>query len=160
MSYIKKSLSDGEKPLHFFDLHWVVWIRVWGLVIAGIILGFFPLSFLGLDGFEYGSISLLGWVAIFVEIFALYLFFYVRFQEYGVTNKRVICKTGIIARKTNEMKLRSIETVEIDQSVLARILGYGTVKITGQGISDVLFKFINDPLMVKRRIESVSNPTN
>ena len=56
------------------------------------------------------------------------------------------------------MKLQSIETVEIDQGIGGRMFGYGTIKITGRGISDVIFKGIDDPMSVKRQIESVSNP--
>jgi uncharacterized membrane protein YdbT with pleckstrin-like domain len=70
----------------------------------------------------------------------------------------VILKKGIISRMTEEMKLKSIETVEIDQGVFGRILGFGTVKITGRGLSDFVFKGIDDPMAVKRTIESISNP--
>ena len=53
------------------------------------------------------------------------------------------------------MKITSIETVEIIQGVMGRMFGYGDVKVTGRGISDLLFKKINDPMDVKRKIESV-----
>jgi hypothetical protein len=56
------------------------------------------------------------------------------------------------------MKLASIETVEINQGIWGRIFGFGTVKVTGRGISDLMFKNIDDPMSVKRQIESVSNP--
>lgn len=79
--------------------------------------------------------------------------------EQAVTNKRVILKVGLVSRKSEEMKLTSIETVEIRQSIFGRILGFGTVKVTGRGISDVVFKHINDPMVVKRAIESVTPET-
>jgi uncharacterized membrane protein YdbT with pleckstrin-like domain len=91
-------------------------------------------------------------------LIALYEFLRLKFLEQGVTNKRVILKRGIISRKTEEMKLTSIETVEIDQGIFGRIFGFGTVKITGRGISDIVFKGMDDPMSVKRQIESVSNP--
>ncbi|HEY7841202.1 MAG TPA: PH domain-containing protein, partial [Gammaproteobacteria bacterium] len=69
-----------------------------------------------------------------------------------------IFKKGIISRKTEEMKLGSIETVEIDQGVIGRLLGFGTVRVTGRGISDVTFTGVDDPMDVKRRIESESHP--
>ena len=53
------------------------------------------------------------------------------------------------------MKITSIETVEIVQGVMGRMFGYGDVKVTGRGLSDLLFKKINDPMDVKRKIESV-----
>jgi uncharacterized membrane protein YdbT with pleckstrin-like domain len=134
MSYIQDSLSSGEKVEGLFRLHWtryvpmVVWI-VLGLVTFG-----------------------LTW------LIAIYEYLRLRFLEQGVTNKRVVRKTGIIGRQTEEMKLASIETVEISQGIWGRILGFGTVRVTGRGVSDVTFSGIDDPLSVKRRIESVSNP--
>jgi len=75
-----------------------------------------------------------------------------------VTNKRVILKRGIISRKTEEMKVSSIETVEIIQSVIGRVFGYGNIKVTGRGLSDLIFTRIDDPMDVKRKIESISAP--
>jgi uncharacterized membrane protein YdbT with pleckstrin-like domain len=47
------------------------------------------------------------------------------------------------------------QTVEIIQGVIGRIFGFGTVKVTGRGISDLVFKNISDPMDVKKKIESV-----
>jgi uncharacterized membrane protein YdbT with pleckstrin-like domain len=104
------------------------------------------------------------WIVLILPTFgialllAIYEWLRLRTLEYGVTNKRVILKKGIIGRYTEEMKIGSIETVEIDQGVLGRILGYGDVKVTGRGISDVVFKRMDDPMAVKRHIEGVSHP--
>ena len=75
------------------------------------------------------------------------------FTEYGVTSRRVVLKKGFIARKTEEMKNAKIETVELSQGILGRILGYGDVKVTGQGISNVIFKTVSSPLNTKKKIE-------
>jgi len=134
VSYIEESLSAGEKVEGLFKLHWVAWLPMWLWILLAI-----P---------TFGITLLI----------ALYEFLKLRFQEQGVTNKRVVLKKGIVSRKTEEMKLKSIETVEIDQGVLGRILGFGTVKLTGKGVSDFLLKGIADPLAVKRTIESIPNP--
>ena len=134
MSYIEQSLSAGERVEGLFKPHWFAWVPMVMWIILGI-------PTLGLT-----------W------LIALYEFLRLKFLEQGVTNKRVILKRGIISRKTEEMKLTSIETVEIDQGIFGRIFGFGTVKITGRGISDFVFKGIDDPMSVKRQIESVSNP--
>ena len=129
MSYIEESLSAGEKVEGLFRLHWFSW--------APVVL----------------------WALLVITLpVALYVYLQLRFTELGVTNKRVILKRGIIGRKTEEMKILSIETVEIDQGVLGRIFGYGTVKVTGRGISDVVFRGVDDPMSVKRQIESISHP--
>jgi len=134
MSYIEQSLSTGEKIEGLFRLHWVAWI--W--MVIWIIL----------------AVPTLG----ITLILAIYEFLRLKFLEQGVTNKRVILKKGIIGRQTEEMKLSSIETVEINQGIFGRILGFGAVKVTGRGISDVVFKRVNDPMAVKRQIEGISNP--
>ena len=134
MPYIEQSLSTGEKIEGLFKLHWVAWIPM----VIWIIL----------------AIPTLG----ITLILAVYEYLRLKFREQGVTNKRVILKKGIISRRTEEMKLTSIETVEINQGILGRIFGFGTVKVTGRGISDLMFKRIDDPMAVKRQIESVGNP--
>lgn len=134
MSYIEQSLSASEKIEGIFKLHWTAWIPVWIWVVLGFVT-----------------------VGVLLPV-ALYVFLRLKYQEQGVTNKRVILKKGIIGRQTEEMKLTSIETVEIDQGVLGRMLGYGTVKVTGRGVSDIVFKGIDDPMAVKRAIESIGHP--
>ena len=76
------------------------------------------------------------------------------FTEYGVTNNRIITKTGIISRSTEEMKLSKIETVEIKQGILGRILGYGNVVISGTGSSNVIIATVSNPIYVKKKIDS------
>lgn len=134
MSYIETSLSEGEKVVKLFRLHWTarLWLALWIVLILP----------------TFGIALLL----------AIYEWLRLRTLEFGVTNKRVILKKGIIGRQTEEMKIGSIETVEIDQGVLGRMLGYGDVKVTGRGISDVVFRRMDDPMAVKRHIEGVSHP--
>lgn len=134
MPYIEESLSEGEQIVAIFKPHWFEWLPVAGWVLLG------PLTF---------------GITLFV---AIYAWLQLKFLEQGVTNKRVIVKRGIIGRSTDEMKLASIETVEIEQGALGRMFGCGDVKVTGRGISDVVFRRIDDPMAVKRRIEGVSNP--
>lgn len=129
MSYIVDSLSEGEKIVAVFRQHWVT--RLW-LVL---------------------------WILLIITLpIAVYEWLRLRTMEHGVTNKRVIFKHGIISRNTEEMKLGSIETVRIDQSVWGRILGFGDIRVTGKGISDVVFRRMDDPMEVKRQIEGVSHP--
>ena len=134
MPYIEESLSAGEQIVGFFRLHWIArsWMALW-IVLAIPTVG----------------ITL---------ILALYEYLRLRSIEQGVTNKRVIYKKGIISRKSEEMKLNSIETVEINQGIIGRLFGFGNVIVTGRGLSNVIFRTIDDPMVVKRQIESVSNP--
>lgn len=136
MSYIEESLSEGEQIVTVFKPHWFARMPAAGWLLLA------PLTF---------GITL---------FFAIYALLQLKFLEQGLTNKRVVVKRGIIGRNTDEMKLKSIETVEIAQGVFGRMFGCGDVKVTGRGISDVVFRHIDDPMAVKRSIESVSNPAD
>lgn len=131
MAYIEESLSAGEEIAGLFEQHWIV------------------------------RTPMVIWLFFVITLpLAVYEYLRVRYTELGLTNKRVICKTGIISRQSEEMKLTSIETVEIDQGVLGRILGYGNIHVSGRGISDVVLRSVKDPMAVKRAIESISNPAS
>ena len=62
-------------------------------------------------------------------------------SEYAITNKRVIIKIGLISRKTLEMNLSKIESVNVDQSIFGRLLGYGAITIIGTGGTRDIFRF-------------------
>lgn len=131
MSYIEKSLSEGEQIKHRFKLHWIPkYVPVILLLVLTIPTG--------------------GWALALVALYLLYIWN----VEMGVTNKRLILKTGIIGRKTREMKLGAVENVEIKQGAIDRIFRFGQVKVTGRGSSDVSLKSLSNPLDVKRKIES------
>jgi uncharacterized membrane protein YdbT with pleckstrin-like domain len=85
---------------------------------------------------------------------ALYEWIRLRSIEQGVTNRRVVRKTGIISRETEELRLGSIETVELRQSTWGRLLGYGDVVLTGRGESAMVFTRLAHPIDAKRAIES------
>jgi uncharacterized membrane protein YdbT with pleckstrin-like domain len=53
--------------------------------------------------------------------------------ELAVTDQRVLFKQGVFSRHTIEMNRSKVESVDVDQSVLGRILGYGTVVLRGTG---------------------------
>lgn len=131
MGYINDSLSNGEEIKALFKLHW------------------------------FSKIPMIIWIILAIPtlgvtlLLAIWEWLRLRSIEQGVTNKRVIFKKGIVSRKSEEMKISSVETVEIIQGVIGRIFGFGSVKVTGRGISDLIFKNINDPMDVKRKIESV-----
>lgn len=71
-------------------------------------------------------------------------------SEYAITNKRVIVKIGLIRRKTLEMNLSKIESVNVDQSIAGRILGYGAITIIGTGGTRETFSDISDPMRFRR----------
>lgn len=133
MSYIQDSLSNGEEVYRLFPHHWMVRVSVaMHFLLALFTIGIWLIP---------AILVWLGW----------------KNTEQGVTNKRVIRKSGIIARKTDEMRLTSIESIFIDQSILGRLFGFGTVTVTGRGQGDVKLKWMTDPLQVKKEIENAEH---
>jgi len=78
-------------------------------------------------------------------------------DEFAITNKRVIIKTGLISRRTFEMNHSKIESVNVDQAILGRILGYGTIRIVGSGGTKEVFPNINHPLEFRKKFQEMSN---
>lgn len=70
--------------------------------------------------------------------------------ELAITNKRVIAKTGLVQRRTIEMFLEKIESIQVDQSVLGRMFNFGSVVISGTGVHSAPFRNISDPLALRR----------
>ena len=128
MSYLEESLAPGETIVARFELHWTAK----GRLILGIIL--IPLV-----------------VGIFITI---YEWLRLRAIELGVTTHRVVRKTGIISRETDEIRLSAIETVDLSQSMWGRLFGFGDVRVTGRGESNMVLSRVADPVGVKRSIES------
>ena len=75
--------------------------------------------------------------------------------EFGVTNKRIIAKRGFIRRHTMEMFLKQVETVEVKQNILGRLLRFGTVTVIGTGGTRESFGAITDPVKTRKIIQQI-----
>ena len=53
--------------------------------------------------------------------------------ETDAANFRVVHKTGFVKRQTFEMSVDKVESVDVNQSILGRILNYGDVTVLGVG---------------------------
>lgn len=74
-------------------------------------------------------------------------------SEFAITNKRIIIKVGLISRRTIEMNLSKIESVSVDQTILGRILRYGTITVIGTGGTREPFTYISHPLEFRRQFQ-------
>ena len=100
------------------------------------------------------------WI-IFVNLLAFFTLFISPLiskltSEFAITNKRVIVKTGLIRRQTLETNLSKIESINVNQSILGRILGYGTITIIGTGGTRNSFYKIRQPLEFRKRFQELS----
>lgn len=151
-NYVNGILNDGERIIFETRLSLVVFFT--GGVLATLCLifcfwAFFKggkdLAFAGLGAFGLGILIL------------LYNYVIWKCSEFVVTNRRVITKTGFISRNAFEMRLEKIESINFRQSILGRLLKYGTLVITGTGDTAKSFKDIKFPLKFKRAAEEATN---
>ncbi|MGH8115928.1 MAG: PH domain-containing protein [Rhodanobacteraceae bacterium] len=145
MSYLQKSLAAGETIVAVFRLHWSMWIRFWLVVVVAII----AIVALLIAALRWGALA----IAVVAALIAGHQWLWLRGIEQGVTNRRVVRKTGIVSRRTTELRLASIETIDLRQSFRGRVFGYGNVEITGRGEATMVLDRIARPLDVKRAIE-------
>ncbi len=144
MSYLKDSLINDEQLIYRTRLHWVIFLlpTIFSLVVF---------MFFIIDDISNNEISLLS--AVIVIILWLYSFIYFKTSEFGVTNKRVLFKTGFIGRNSLEVFLTQVEAIEINQGIFGRLLNYGAVIVKGSGGSANSFFQINNPLEFKKKIQ-------
>lgn len=76
-----------------------------------------------------------------------------RTSEFAVTNKRVIMKMGWISRRVLELNLHKIESVNVGQSLLGRLLGYGTITVIGTGGTRETFDRIAHPFAFRKAFQ-------
>ena len=72
-------------------------------------------------------------------------------KRFLLTNKRIILKTGIIMRNSKELMLRKCESINVRQSIMGRILGYGDV-IVSTGEEKDVFKYVRNPMAFSTKI--------
>ncbi|MDM8001972.1 MAG: PH domain-containing protein [Bacteroidota bacterium] len=99
----------------------------------------------------------LHWVIFFTwkSILTLTIYAWMKrwLSEFVITNRRIVIKEGFIARRTFEMNLSKIETVNVDQTVMGRILNYGSITIIGTGGTRETFHNIARPMIFRQRFQ-------
>jgi uncharacterized membrane protein YdbT with pleckstrin-like domain len=152
MRYVRRVLQPGETIVYATKLHWLIYLQTILLLIACLIIA--GAALLTSDN---QSITLaLEIAAIIFAVLAmatgLRAFIRRATTELAVTDHRVIYKSGLLSRHTIEMNRDKVESVDVDQSLLGRIFGYGTVIVRGTGGSLEPIRNIGDPLTFRSHI--------
>ena len=124
-SYVEGTLITGEKILHQGRVSW--W-SVWHLLFFGVLL-----------------------LVVGVGVgFFIWAWIRVKSTELAITNKRVIAKFGFVSRNTVEIAIPKVESIQVQQTMMGRMLDYGTLVISGTGTSHAPIPCIADPLAFRR----------
>jgi uncharacterized membrane protein YdbT with pleckstrin-like domain len=149
--YIDEILQPGEKVLYSTNAHWMFYlpaIAAWILAVLLLILSRSTTT----EGLILLCLSAAAVVAIAALYWTAKAWFHRWTTETDVTNLRVVHKTGFIKRRTFEMSLDKVESVDVNQSILGRILNYGDVTILGVGEGKETISTIASPLAFRNSI--------
>jgi uncharacterized membrane protein YdbT with pleckstrin-like domain len=155
MSYVSRILQPGERVVYETGLHWLPYVPAFLLLALAVALA---VAAFQLDP-TLALVALIAAAALALAGLVLGLVTTVRRAgtELVVTNHRVIFKRGLIGRHTIEMNRAKVESVDVDQSLMGRILGYGTVTVRGTGGSLEPLRNISHPLALRSHI-TVEDP--
>jgi uncharacterized membrane protein YdbT with pleckstrin-like domain len=150
MSFIKNNLSEGEEVRIYGEIHPIIFLDtvIW-LGLSVILITYSSLY----AGVGYGWVK---WLSVGLVLVALIRLskaaIYKLSTEIAVTNLRIIAKFGLIERATIEIPLLKIESVIIDQSIIDRIFGAGSVGVRGTGTGMAPVRFIDNPIEFRNEL--------
>ena len=149
MSYVREVLQPGEEIRFRTNVHWLVYLPAMMMFVLGIAFALWytaapsqHLTLLILSGLSAVPGVLL-FIAAWLKRFG---------TEIAVTDRRVIYKTGLVQRDTTEINMAKIESVDVSQSILGRVFGFGTLTIRGTGETIEALRNIASPLQFRNAI--------
>jgi len=149
MSYVQKTLQPGELLIYRTSLHWIVFVPSIGGIAAGLAIHFYA----GQLGTMSGVVSNAGLALVIVGV-VMGISVWIQYisTEMAITNRRVIAKVGFIWRRTIEMERQKVESVSVNQSILGRILDYGTIIVRGTGSTLEPMSNIDSPMEFRNKL--------
>jgi len=149
MSYVQSVLQPDERVKYVTDIHWIIFLPGIALFILAVLFYLLAVSTTSVFAFWAG-------IAFFFLILAVIALLSAWFQrvttEIAVTDRRIIYKRGFISRRTIEMEMDKVESVDVDQSVMGRLLDYGDIIIRGVGVGIEPLKKIGSPIEFRNHL--------
>lgn len=153
MRYVQRVLQPGETVAHQAHLHWLIFIRAIGFLIVALVFLLGELTSRPGEPIIATAIVVVGcFFLLLAAESGLRAWIRRVTTEFAVTDRRVIYKTGLFSRHTLEMNRSKVESVDVDQPLLGRIFGYGTVVLRGTGSTFEPIYHIADPLTFRSHI--------
>ena len=143
MSYIKNTLLPDEKIIYLSHPHWIVIFRpcmVSIVIISFLLLGSRP------------SLLIISFCSVLTLIACVSGLIVYYSSEFGITDKRIVMKSGFMGRVAFENSLDCIEGIEISQSIMGRILDYGSICIRGVSGTNELFSAVCHPFRFRYKV--------
>ena len=150
MSYVRRVLQPGESIMHATRMHPIIFFPAAMWLAAALVLLIIALTLSG--DLRIGGEALAAFCAVLALAAGIPALIRRISTELAVTDRRVIYKSGVLARHTLEMNCSKVESVDVDQSLLGRLLGFGTIIVRGTGGSLEPIRMISDPLTFRSHI--------
>jgi uncharacterized membrane protein YdbT with pleckstrin-like domain len=152
MRYVDSVLQPGEVVRHVASLHWILYVPgALLLIAAGVIALARPDA--SAHWLVHGVAVVAAWLCFAAGLILIARAWFEWWTtEMAVTDRRVVYKTGFIWRNTVEMHMDKVESVDVRQSILGRILDYGDVEIRGVGAGLEPLHRIAQPLELRNHI--------
>ena len=130
MSYVEDTIGTNEKIVYAVKLYWIYTVNT-----------FLYLLFLG--------------------VFVVGIIIFIKMMINRWTTERVLTdygyiqKNGLIPRDIDEISIYKIEEVDLSQTLFGRILGYGSISISGNGSCNIFLKAINEHLIFQKHLNDL-----
>ena len=158
MAYPEKLLSDGESVVFEMRPHWRALVLPGVILLAEVFILVFVLGqltewFASVSGVE----SMSKWLAFLVGLFVLVVFVIRPFlywitTQYVFTNRRIIVRSGLIARHGRDMPLSKVNNVSFDVSVAGRLLNYGSLTVDSASDEALIINDVPNVEQIQREV--------
>ena len=149
MSYVREVLQPGEEIRFRTNVHWLVYLPAMVMFVLGIAFALWYTAAAKSAPHAPDPV----WLKCCAWRPAVHPAWLKRFgTEIAVTDRRVIYKTGLVQRDTTEINMAKIESVDVSQSILGRVFGFGTLTIRGTGETIEALRNIASPLQFRNAI--------
>lgn len=154
MAYPEKLLADGEDVEFEMRPHWKAILPSLLWLLGVIIVGFFLLAKWG----SWGLPSAGTWIIALAMLFMLIVFSarplaYWFTTDYVFTSRRIIVRTGLVARKGRDMPLSKVNNVSFDISFLGRLLNYGVLTVDSASDEALVIADVPDVEKIQREVQ-------
>lgn len=132
MGYPEKLLTEGEQIVYDMRPHWRI-LFVPAIVLVALAFGtVLALSWVP-AGWTWATWAVLGLAAVAFVAWVLAPVVRWATSQYVITNRRVIVRSGIVARQGRDMPLARVNDVHFSYGVIDRILGCGDLIVESAG---------------------------
>jgi len=143
MGYVESNLLPNEQITYRAKLHWIIYglpVTVFAIAILVLILG--------------GGATAAGAIAVVAAVLLIPPWIRSTSSEFAITNRRVLIKVGLVRRHSLELLLQKIEGIGVDQGIIGRVLGFGTITVSGVGGTKEAFLMISNPMEFRRQVQA------